>query len=129
MKVKIFAIVKHPALSKIKSELKLYVGKKKIALIDKQTTFQFWALNKKELPILSRIAKRVLSTLACSTDVERLFSTARTIVPALISNMNPKTTEMLTSMCVWLRFTHRVKDRRSNSSAESSSRFCTLSPK
>ena len=53
------------------------------------------------LPILSRIAKRVMAASACSSDVERLFSRAGIIFSPFRNYLKPETIQFLTTLHYW----------------------------
>lgn len=88
---------------------------------------EFWGRIESSHPILSRIAARVLPTRACSTDVERFFSTSGLVCSPLRSRLSEVNVDKLTTMNWILSNKLRESNTRSEKRAKVSTRFCLLS--
>ena len=89
---------------------------------------EFWTAHSRTLPILFRIAKRILAISPCSTDAERFFSSTGHICSDSRPNLAPQMVNILASMNSWLRDLYGYrKSKRQQKSAASSARFAILS--
>jgi hypothetical protein len=88
----------------------------------------FWSAHHTSLPIVFRIARRVVPARSSSTDVERLFSLTGRICSPTRSSLKPAMVNKLACMNLWLReeLDYDKSNRKAGSKA-ASSRFVTLS--
>ena len=95
-------------LDHVTTELKKYVdlklSKTKMAeelKIWKKDPSLFWAVNKKEFPILSRLWRRIGSVKAASAGAERIFSLSGFLLSARRWNMDPETLTCIVLLHNW----------------------------
>ena len=62
---------------------------------------KFWAKQAKQLPILARVARRILCVPVTSSQVERLFSASGRICTFDRARLKPMNVDVLTSLHVW----------------------------
>jgi hypothetical protein len=95
--------------------------------VEARDPMTFWSDNHYSLPILFRIARRILPARPCSTDVERLFSlTGRICAPNRL-NMSGHLINKQACLNLWLRSKYGLYDAtRSLASKESSKKFISL---
>lgn len=79
-------------------EIRRYISLARAFPVDSRSTLGFWKDNSVDLPILSKVARRVLAISGTSCDVERLFSRAGLICTALRNRLAPKTIQCLSSL-------------------------------
>jgi len=79
-------------------EIRRYISLARAVPVDSRSTLGFWKDNSVDLPILSKVARRVLAISGTSCDVERLFSRAGLICTALRNRLAPKTIQCLSSL-------------------------------
>ena len=112
----------------LQAELVLFFALMSIAAANGTDTLQFWADNQDKLPILSRIAARILSTFGSSTDVERMFSCSGRISTTERANLTGAHANVLTIMRFW--YTHmtqtKAKAERASASTQNGDRFAVL---
>jgi hypothetical protein len=97
-----------------------------VAANNKQGVMEFWTDWSSRLPILFRIARRILPTPACSADVERLFSVTGLICTPLRAGLSPAMVNTLASLNLWLKDDYGYKNKRTGKIASSTDRFVTL---
>ena len=79
-------------------EIRKYISLARAISVNSRSTLGFWKDNSADLPILSKVARRVLAISGTSCDVERLFSRAGLICTALRNRLAPKTIQCLSSL-------------------------------
>ena len=79
-------------------EFRKYINLARALPQESRSTLGFWKSNSARLPILSKVARRVLAISGTSFDVEILFSRAGLICTALINRLAPKTIQCLSSL-------------------------------
>ena len=79
-------------------EIKAYISLARALPAESRSTLGFWKDNSARLPILSKVARKVLAISGTSCDVERLFSRAGLICSALRNRLAPKTIQCLSSL-------------------------------
>ena len=78
--------------ARAKKELDFYT---QLGAPDEVDPLQWWSSHAKELPLLSLLARKVLTSNASSVASERLFSLAGTIVSKKRNNLKPHRVDML----------------------------------
>jgi hypothetical protein len=96
-------------------ELKVFLNEIAKAASKKDGVLVFWTAWGDKLPILFRIARRILASPACSTDVERLFSVTGFICSPLRAGLAPRVVNTLATMNLWLKEDHQYKNKRTDS--------------
>ncbi len=66
-----------------------------------ENPLKFWSMHSKDLPILARIARRILCVPVTSSQVERLFSASGRICTFDRARLKPMNVDILTSLHVW----------------------------
>ena len=93
----------------LQAELVRYFSLMSTASSNGTDTLQFWADSQSVLPILSRIAARILPTMASSTDVERMFSCTGRVNSPERARLSGEHINMLTIMRFW--YTHQSRSK------------------
>ena len=93
----------------LQAELVRYFSLMSAASSNGTDTLQFWADSQSVLPILSRIAARILPTMASSTDVERMFSCSGRVNSPERASLTRDHINMLTIMRFW--YTHQNQSK------------------
>jgi hypothetical protein len=94
--------------------------------VDSRSTLGFWKDNSADLPILSKVARRVLAISGTSCDVERLFSRAGLICTALRNRLAPKTIQCLSSLHYYYAEEQAQQSTRSANADGRARRFAAL---
>ncbi len=98
-KEKFLASANQASLIPLQEEFKVF-----IKLMDENSfddPLQFYTVNKKELPIFSAVARRVLAIPATSATTERLFSVGGRVCTFDRASLTPANVDILTTLHVW----------------------------
>ena len=89
----------------------------------------FWPEQSARLPILARLAARILAIPATSSDVERLFSITGRIASKARASLSPGRTHILTCLHSWLKAEQHppINTSREAKQAKKTQRFAMLS--
>jgi len=108
-------------------EIRRYISLARAVPADSRSTLGFWKENSAELPILSKVARRVLAISGTSCDVERLFSRAGLICTALRNRLAPKTIQCLSSLHYYYAAEEKAQQSTRSASADGrAKRFAVL---
>ena len=92
-------------------ETKSEIGKYLLDNLEKLGSFDildWWKLNASNYPILSKMARGILTILISIVDFEFTFSTSGHILDAFRSSLSPKTVETLVCTQNWLKKYHTI---------------------
>ena len=107
-------------------EIRKYISLARALSVDSRSTLGFWEDNSADLPILSKVAQRVLAISGTSCDVERLFSRAGLICTALRNRLAPKTIQCLSSLHYYYAEEQAQQSTRSANADGRARRFAAL---
>ena len=108
-------------------EIKAYISLARALPAESRNTLGFWKDNYARLPILSKVARKVLAISGTSCDVERLFSRAGLICTALRNRLAPKTIQCLSSLHYFYAAEEQAhQSTRSKSADARAKRFAAL---
>jgi len=108
-------------------EIRRYISLARSISADSRSTLGFWKEYSAELPILSKVARRVLAISGTSCDVERLFSRAGLICTALRNRLAPKTIQCLSSLHYYYAAEEKAQQSTRSASADGrAKRFAVL---
>ena len=92
-----------------------------------ENALKFWSNHAKQLPIIARIALRILCVPVTSSQVERLFSASGRICTFDRARLKPANVDILTSLHVWYSIDLLDKTTAAKQRTAKGHRFCWVS--
>ena len=90
-----------------KSELLIYLDEPNASLVDKDfDLLNWWKVNSHRFPVVSRMAKKLLTVPATSVSTESTFSTGGRTLDDYRSSLSPSMVEALICSSSWIRGSH-----------------------
>jgi len=84
-----------------KTELETYLEEKKLPRVDDMDVLNYWCTNQFRFPILSQMARDVLSIPLSTVASESVFSVGGRVLDAFRSSLKPKTVEAVICLRDW----------------------------
>jgi hypothetical protein len=106
------------SLVPIQEEIGQYLPVVNIAVLERDLLSPLWTSHAERIPILFRIARRVLPTPASSTDVEKMFSVCGMICTSNRASLSPDHFNVLT-LNLWLKEKYGYRNVRADKSVDS----------